>query len=69
MCPPVDDDDVGLGEGSCRRGASTVPRSCRRLKLLPTQLWWPDFAQGCCDPDHTLLGAESRSRVVVRVKH
>jgi hypothetical protein len=69
MCPPVDDDDVGPREGSCRRGASTVPESYRRLKLLPTQLWWLDFAQGCRDPDHTLLGAESRSRVIVRTKH
>jgi hypothetical protein len=38
------------------------------LKLLPTQLWWLDFTLGCRDPDRTLLGAESRSRVVVRVK-
>jgi hypothetical protein len=68
MCPPVDD-DVSPREGSYRRGASTVPGSCRRLKLLPTQLWWPDFAQGCRDPDHTLLGAESRFRVVVHAKH
>jgi hypothetical protein len=39
------------------------------LKLLPTQPWWPDFAQGCHDLDHTLLDAESRSHVVVRAKH
>jgi hypothetical protein len=47
MCPPVDDDFVGPGEGSCRHGASTIPGSYRRLKRWPTQLWWPDFAQGC----------------------
>jgi hypothetical protein len=68
-CPSVDDCGVGPKEGSCRCAASTVPRSCRQLKLLPIQPGWLDFMQGCRDPDHTPLGIESRSHVVVRVKH
>jgi hypothetical protein len=45
------------------------PRVVPQLKLLPIQPWWPDFVQGSHDPDHTLLGAESRSHVIIRVKH
>jgi hypothetical protein len=45
------------------------PGLCHQLKPLSTQLSWPDFVQGCRDPDHTLLGAESHSHVVVHAKH
>jgi hypothetical protein len=68
MCPPVVDEDVCPGEGSCYRGASTVPGLCHQSKPLPIQLWWPDSAQERRDLDHILPGARSRSHVVVRVR-
>jgi hypothetical protein len=63
-----DNDDVYPGEGSCCRDASTVPGLCCQSKPLPTQFWWSHSMQGCRGPDHILLSARSRSRVVVRAK-
>jgi hypothetical protein len=66
--PHVSSCHVYPGEGSCCRGASTVPGLCHQSKPLPTQFWWSDSVQGCRGPDHILLGAGSHSRVVVRAK-
>jgi hypothetical protein len=45
------------------------PQVMPSVEAVADSTWWPDFVQGCRDPDHTLLGAESYSHVVVRVKH
>jgi hypothetical protein len=68
MCPPVIDDDACPGEGSCCRGASTVPGLCHQSKPLPTQFWWPDSAREHRDPDHILPSVGSHSQVVVHAR-